>query len=93
MAAIKASGEFRLLFKYGIVAVQGMVYINVEDGRAGRGDGWILWGCLGTLEMRGRPYQLIIEMTVLYWLHVSVLEMFKFSVPIIRKQFLGNMQV
>jgi hypothetical protein len=32
MAAIKASGEFRLLFKYGIVAVQGMVYINAEDG-------------------------------------------------------------
>jgi hypothetical protein len=37
MAAIKASGEFQFLFKYRIVAVQGMVYINAEDGRAVRG--------------------------------------------------------
>jgi hypothetical protein len=28
-----------------------MVYINTEDGRAERG---ILWGCLGTREIRGR---------------------------------------
>jgi hypothetical protein len=37
MAAIKASGEFQFLFKYRIVAVHGMVYINTEDGRAERG--------------------------------------------------------
>lgn len=36
MATIKESGEFQFLPKYRIVAVQGIVYINAEDGTAVR---------------------------------------------------------